>query len=264
MALFYVIIEFLKVKTEKFNYKSLDKTKFLVLLVTLFMAIKHVKMMPFFVLTGTVFCYEDVINYFKKFNFPKWSMPSLIAFLTFYSVTALAIKDYRPMINYNIFPVMEVEFIRANKLEGKLLTNFGIGSFASYKLYPQNKIYMDGRYEEVYDDWLLDDLSNMFSVRGNHAFDLIIKNRPDIIILEKSYNILYHVLMQNDQDWQLAFEGVNFGVFVSQKIAKPDYIPPNGDLKYYKKTILNTMINFKGKNAISVEEINKKGNQNQK
>jgi len=64
--------------------------------------------------------------------------------------------------------------------------------------------------------------------------------------------------MQNDQDWQLAFEGVNFGVFVSQKIAKPDYIPPNGDLKYYKKTILNTMINFKGKNAISVEEINKR------
>lgn len=259
MALFYIIIEFLKVKNNKFNFKEMDKTKFIVLLVTLFMAIKHVKMMPFFVLTGTVFCYEDVINTFKNFNYPKYCMPSLVAFLTFFSVYILAVKDYRPMVNFSLYPIMETEFLRINHIEGKLLTNFGIGSFASYKLYPQNKIYMDGRYEEVYDDYLLDDLEKLFVVKGKNAFDLLIKNRPDIIILEKDYNILYNVLLQNEQDWQLAFEGVHYGVFVSRKIARPSYNPPTGDLKYYKKTILNTNITFKGPNAISVDEINKRG-----
>ncbi|MBR2525730.1 hypothetical protein IKE67_04625, partial [bacterium] len=259
MALFYLIVEFLKLKNSKFNFKGMDKTKFVVLLVTLFMAIKHVKMMPFFVLTGTVFCYEDVINTFKNFNYPKWCMPSLTIFLTMFSLTMLLIKDYRPMVNFSRYPIMEVEFIRANHIEGKLLTNFGIGSFAAYKLYPQNKIYMDGRYEEVYDDYLLEDLDRLFTVKGENAFELFRKNKPDVIILEKGYPLLYGVLSRKDNDWALAFEGVSYGVFVNKKIAKDNYIPPTGDLKYYKKTILNTMITFKGPNAINVDEINKRG-----
>lgn len=256
MALFYMIIEFLKVK-KAFGYKNLDKTKFIVMAVTLVLGIMRVKMMPFFALAGTVFCYKDVIDAFKNFKFPKWCMPSLVIFLTLYSVVALAIKDYRPMINFNAYPIMEVEFIRANKIKGKLLTNFGIGSFASYKLYPQNKIYMDGRYEEVYHDDLLEDLANFYSVK-NDTFALLKKNKPDIIIMEKSYPTIFSILSR-DVNWTLVFEGLNFGVFVDTKIARNDYAPPNGDLKYYKKTILNTNVTFKGENALDINEINKRG-----
>ena len=257
MVLFYAVIEILKVK-KNFDYKACDKTKFIVMLVTLFLAIKHVKMMPFFALTGTVYCYEDFLNVFKKYNFPKWGMPSLIVFLVIYSVTSLAIKDYRPMVNFKNYPIMEVEFIRANHIEGKLLTNFGIGSFASYKLYPQNKIYMDGRYEEVYDDSLLEDLNKFYTLKEG-AFDLFLKNKPDVIILENSYNNIYNVLKRSSSEWMLAFEGMYFGVFVNKKIARNDYNPPSGDLKYYKKTILNTMITFKGPNRVKIEEINNRG-----
>lgn len=255
MALFYLILEFLKVK-RKFSYNEADKTKFIVMATTLTLAVMHVKMMPFFALAGTVYCYKDVLDAFKKFNFPKWCIPSLITFLTLYSVVALAIKDYRPMVNFSAYPIMEVEFIRANRIEGKLLTNFGIGSFASYKLYPQNKIYMDGRYEEVYDDYLLADLGKFYSVKEG-AFDIFEKNRPDIIIMEKSYPTIFSIL-SNSSDWALVFEGINYGVFVDSKIARKDYIPPNGDLKYYKKTILNTSITFKGPNRVKIEEVNKR------
>ncbi len=264
MALLYVIVEFLKVKNSNISYKSLDKTKFIVLLVTLFMAIKHVKMMPFFVLTGTVFCYEDFLNAFKNFNFPKWSMPSLIVFLTCYSILAISIKDYRPLVNYNAYPVMEVEFLRKNHIEGKLLTNFGIGSFAAYKLYPQNTIYMDGRYEEVYNDDLLYYLDAFFALKGgDNAFYILENYKPDIIILETGYKRLYNLLSKSD-DWRLAFDGINYGVFINAKIYRKNYSPPSGDLKYYKKTILNTDITFKGPNAINVDEINKRGKQQHK
>lgn len=261
MALFYVIVEFFKTK-KNIDYKSADKVKFIVLLVTLFLAVKHVKMMPFFALTGTVFCYKDVLDFFKNYQFPKWGMPVLTSFLTLFAVYILAVKDYRPMVDFRTYPVMEVEFIKNNHIEGKLLTNFGLGSFAAYKLYPQNLIYMDGRYEEVYDDNLLEDLDKLYAMKKG-TFDLFIKNKPDVIILEKSYANLYKTL-NADENWQLAFDGVNYGVFVDNKKSKPDYIPPSGDLKYYKKTILNTMITFKGPNRIKIEEINGRGTKHDK
>lgn len=255
MALIYLIVEFLKVKKD-FSYSNLDKTKFIVMTVTLIFAVMRVKMMPFFALTGTAFCYKDVMDSMKKFNFPKWCMPTLIVFLSFYSILALAIKDYRPMVNYASYPVMEIEFIKLNHLEGKLLTNFGIGSFAAYKLYPQNKIYMDGRYEEVYDDYLLKDLGNFYAVKQD-AFALMRKNKPDVIIMEKSYPKIYSILKQSPE-WHLAFDGINFGVFIDSKNAKSEYIPPSGDLKYYKRTILNTSITFNGPKRIKIEDINKR------
>lgn len=255
MALVYLIIEFVKVK-KNISFAKLDKTKFIVMTVTLVLAVMRVKMMPFFTLAGTIFCYKDVMDAFNKFTFPKWCMPTSVIFLSIYSILALSIKDYRPMVNFAAYPVMEIEFIKNNRLEGNLLTNFGIGSFASYKLYPQNKIYMDGRYEEVYDDYLLKDLGNFYAVK-NDANALMRKNKPDIIIMEKSYPKIFSILKQ-DPNWSLAFEGLNFGVFVDSKNAKSEYIPPSGDLKYYKKTILNTSITFKGDNRVKIEEVNKR------
>ena len=256
-ALFYLIVEFLKVKKSKFSYFSADKTKFIVLFVTLFVAIKHVKMMPFFILTGTAFCYEDILVLFKNIKFPKYGMGFLITIFTIYSALMLWLTDYRPLVNFKNYPVMEVEFIRQNKIEGKLLTNFGIGSFASYKLYPQNTIYMDGRYEEVYDKDLLEDMHKFYALQPGF-FDIFRKNKPDIIIMEKAYGGIYSILVGHPR-WKLVFEGVNFGVFVDSKIAKDKYIMPSSDLKYYKNNILDTDITFKGPNRIKIEEINKRG-----
>ena len=255
-ALFYLIVEFLKVQKSKWNYFLADKTKLIVLAVTLFLAIKHVKMMPFFILTGTAFCYEDILILFKNIKFPKYGMKILIIVLTIYASLMLVLTDYRPLVNFRNYPVMEVEFIKKNKIEGKLLTNFGIGSFASYKLYPQNTIYMDGRYEEVYDQELLEDMHKFYALKDGF-FDIFRKNKPDIIIMEKAYDGIYSVLKDHPR-WTLVFEGINFGVFVDSNIAKENYILPTGDLQYYKSNILDTGITFKGPNRIKIEEINNK------
>lgn len=257
MALFCLIVEFLKVKHEKFSYKALDKTKFIVMGVTLFLAIEHVKMMPFFVLVSIAFCYEDILVLFKDKKFPLWGNGLLIFCLSAYSFLMLSLNSYKPLINFNNYPVKEVEFIKINNIEGKLLTNFGLGSFASYKLYPQNTIYMDGRYEEVYDGYLLEDMHKFYALKKGF-FDIFRKNKPDIIIMEKAYAGIYSVLNEHPR-WKLVFEGEKFGVFVDSKIAKAKYIQPSDDLQYYKNNILDTMITFKGPNRIKIEEINKRG-----
>lgn len=255
-ALFYLLLELTKVVKYPTRFATIDKTKFIVMLVTLYLAISHVKMMPFFALTATAYCYEDIYLMFKNFHFPKWCMPALYLALFGYSVGMLSLHDYRLMVNFKTYPVMEVEFIRANHISGKLLTNFGIGSFAAYKLYPQNRVYMDGRYEEVYNEDLMQDLSSIYTIDENFS-NLFRKNMPEIIILEKGYP-LYNILQQNGSGWNLAFKGINYGVFVCDAKYRPDFEPPSADLKdYYKNTILNTMITFKGENKIDIDAVNR-------
>lgn len=242
MAAVILIVELIKVIKNGLNLKTLDKTKFIILAVTLYISIMHVKMMPFFILTSVAFCYNDIYLCFKRLKFPKWGMPILIGFLIFYSLVMIACKSMEPKVDFKRYPIMEVEFIRKNHLTGNILTNFGFGSYVAYKLYPHNKIYMDGRYEEVYDDYILEELRD-FYVLKNEPFKILDKYNIDIILIEKSYKT--YLLLKNLEGWRLVFAGKNFAIFLKDgKFDLNNTIQPNENLEYYQKTIFNTDIRF--------------------
>ncbi len=248
MTAFILSVELMKLIKTGFNYKNLDKTKFIILSVTLYIAVIHAKMMPFFILCAVVYCYNDVCNLFKNIRFPKWGMPFLTIFLVFYSLIMICFKNFETMVDFKRYPLLEVEFIKKNHITGNILTNFGFGSFVSYKLYPHNKVYMDGRYEEVYDDYILAELRDFYTLK-NDPLKILEKYPIDIILLEKYYGT--YNLIKNLEDWTLVFEGTNFGVFVKKgKINKNSLVDPNNKLEFYQKTIFNTDINFYGNKVI--------------
>ena len=122
-----------------------------------------------------------------------------------------------------------------------MLTNFGLGSYVSYKLYPNNLIYMDGRYEEVYYDEMVPLLKKFFLV--NPGWDeVLIKYPPEIMILEKYYPV--YDTLKNSERWKLVFEGEVFGVFVLAENALENYEIPTRDINYYKDTLFDTDIKF--------------------
>lgn len=53
-------------------------------------------------------------------------------------------------LDYSAYPLSATQWLRDNKIEGRLLVDFNNGSFALWRLYPRMTISMDGRYEEVY------------------------------------------------------------------------------------------------------------------
>ena len=134
-----------------------------------------------------------------------------------------------------------MEFIKQNKLEGNLLSNFGYGSFIAYKLYPQNKIYMDGRYEEVYNNDLIILLKQFYLIENNWD-EILKKYPPDIMILENWYPI-YEKINQ-EKDWIKAYETEMFGVFIKKELKKEKYIQPTEDVRYYKNTLFDTSVKF--------------------
>jgi len=250
---------------------SFDKTKFLVLVITLFLAIQHTKLVPFFVISAVCFLYDDFYTAFNAltrniFN-RRANFKDTLIYLIFiiFVATNLNAKSFGPMLNFYKYPVKSVEFIKINGLKGNLLTNFGMGSYASYKLYPNNKIFMDGRYEEVYYDFMMPMLKSFFLVTSDWD-ELLKRFPPDVMIVEKFYPIYdtlktgkvwkpilnkKNVMVSKNTNsihhynWKLVFEEKYFGVFVRAKDVKKIYQKPSSNLDYYKNTLFDTDINFK-------------------
>lgn len=231
-----------------------DKTKFLVLAVTLFLAIQHVKLIPFFVICATCFLYDDfytVFNSLTKNIFNKIANIKdaiIYGLILIFALININAKIFEPLLVWNKYPLIPIEFIKINEIKGNLLINFGLGSYASYKLYPNNRIYMDGRYEEVYYDYMVPLLKKFYLANLKDAsWDELLKRfPPDVMVIEKFYPV-YNVL-KNRKEWKLVLEDQNYGVFVKAKHArkkyKKPYKGPSSNLDYYKKTLFDTDINF--------------------
>jgi len=239
------------VETKSFSYKKMDKTKVLILAATLFLAVSHVKLIPFFVITATCFLYDDFYTVLDKItgkinkNFFLLKEVIVYLFITTFILTTINAKAFEPIVNENKYPIKEIEFIKINQLKGKLLINFGLGSYASYKLYPDNLIFMDGRYEEVYNNDMVPMMKKFYLM--NPGWDeILIKYPPDVMVVEKYYPV-YNVL-KTKKNWALVYEGKFFGVFVRSNSTvgfKKDYKKPSDDVEHYKKTLFDTNIRFK-------------------
>ena len=92
--------------------------------------------------------------------------------------------QYRVVVDYRRFPVGSLEFIRQNNLSGNLATAFDFGSFAEWKLYPQCKTMIDGRYEEVFPNDVFD-LAMRLSVRQGQWWEVVNRFPTDIVVLPK-------------------------------------------------------------------------------
>ena len=170
-----------------------------------------------------------------------WKNKAVYILLLFISIFTLTAKEFSIPVGIDTYPVKEVEFIKINNIKGKLLTNFGYGSFAAYKLYPQNLIYMDGRYEEVYYDYAVPVLKEFFLAYPNWE-QIFTYFPPDVMIIEKVYPV-YNKL-KNSDNWKIAYEGRNFGVFLPADKADKKFKQPSNDINYYKNTLFNTGIKF--------------------
>lgn len=234
---------FIYKKIKDVGWKNLDKVKLIVLSVTLYLAFAHVKLIPFFVISAAAFCYNEIYNLINHAKMPSYKDKLMYTVLIIISILPFLIKNTSlPLSIDGVYPVREVEFIKINNLKGNLLANFGIGSYLSYKLYPQNKIFMDGRYEEVYPDNYVELLKNFHLIKGDWD-EILKKYPPDIILVEKTYPVFY--ALKKYQGWYLIFEGDRYGVFIKTSDIKKSYIVPVKDLDYYKNTLFDTDVKLK-------------------
>lgn len=239
----YSIFKNLKKYGLKKYYENIDKTKYLIIIFMLIISVKSVRFQVFFTYCVVALCYVDFYKIFSK------KLPAILdktkEILLFFLISISFIShlykyNFLNKVLNTVYPVYCVEFLKINNIKGNLLTNFHSGSYAAYKLYPDNQVYMDGRYEEVYDNNLINDMSVIYSSRDyKETFNKI---HHDILITEKLYKIYDN--LKNDSDWFLAYEDAFFALFLNKKYKNMKFKMPNKDPLYYHKTKYETNIDW--------------------
>lgn len=223
--------------------KKLDITKLLALIVVTYLGCKHVKLLSISVITMAALYANEILSLVEK-NKLKFinKFTTAIIILSLFYTPFMRINFAR--VDFKKFPVAEVEFLLANEIKGNLLTAFGLGSYCTYKLYPQNLLYMDGRYEEVYYDREFDAMMNY--ERGYEDWENVFTQYPtDILMPEK--NIPAYELLKKHPKWKLIYEGPVCGIFVKSQNAKKKYINPTTNAEYYFDTAFANLGKFSNK-----------------
>lgn len=253
LFIIYSIIFLFGIKKIKSDY-----TKYLLLIVCGYLSCKYVKNTPFIIISASAFLYEDILNFFK--NLPLKFLVNLKIILNILCIILICYsfyisKNIPRYPNLILQPCKIVEFIKRNKLNGNILAPFDMGSYIAFKLFPQNLIYMDGRYEEVYFEKTKKLLDNFYNVNDN--WETLIKF-PDIhnYIIVPNNALLNDYLVKNP-NYKIIFTDDKNTLYSNVKNLKPQYyLPVNDNLPnydfYYERNAFKTNVNFK-KNLFEVK-----------
>ncbi len=228
ISLFTVLIALCKNK--------FDTTKFLALLITTALGTLHVKLLSLAVIIVSSLYYKEIMKFISNSSIRLMEKTAYILCL----IAILYIPfthPNTPLTNMDKFPIAECEFLKLNDIKGNILTEFGLGSYISYKLYPNNLIYMDGRYEECYYDREFDKLI-AFTAAEDNWYQAITDYPTQILMPEKTTKI--YEFLKNRAEWKMIFNGPCCGIFIPAGFAKQEYKRPSDDLRYYEKSFFIT------------------------
>ncbi|MCO6432360.1 MAG: hypothetical protein J5J00_16010 [Deltaproteobacteria bacterium] len=86
-------------------------------------------------------------------------------------------------LSLDLYPVEAVEWLERHAQEGDVLIDFNAGSYALWRLYPEFKVSIDGRYEEVYSQSLVDTVAAALSCSDAAEQERALSEiNPDFII----------------------------------------------------------------------------------
>lgn len=240
-------------EAEYFNWAEI-----LVLAATFYVSLQHIMHNVFFIIASagyiTGYFYEAInfyagnaIQKFKSFfpekfrHFAKCSREFAIYGLII-TIGALTIHfvPLKVKVDNTRFPVKAVKFIEMNKLSGNLLVLFNWGSYALWKLYPQCRVAVDGRYDGVYPESLINETARFHYV-GKNWDDLMTKYHADILLINTDYEVYKKLI--HLEDWRIVYKDEASAVFIPMSKNKKHWIIPDENFNIDKEKFNTRILN---------------------
>ena len=240
---FMLIIALIGAISSKFDIKNCDKTKVLTIFATGLIGVLFTKLTPFFVISSSVFMFDDVYKFLRNIKplsfITNPENKGVYAVILLLSLWTISSSNGQISINLKKYPYMPVQFMKENQIGGNLFTDMTYGSFCVYKLFPQNKIFMDGRYEEVYNPELIITMKDFMRGEGKNP-GAVIKDFPtDIVLLNipKEQIVLPSEKILIEHNWKEIYSDKYWKIFV-----RPNYpIKTFKKIKFDKKNTMDTI-----------------------
>jgi len=209
-----------------------DITAGLVLSVTLYVGLSHTRHMVFFLILTGAYMPVLLTPYIQRVM--SWSLvidlqhrlgKKIPAFL---SIVLISYGAYNFLCstpwtlripskpqgdnNWVYYPVAAINFIKDQSLSGNLIIFYDWGEYALWRLYPQCRVAIDGRYE-VYPETVRKEYFDFFFVREN--WERFLKHYPPDMLLIKTPSKIYS-LIQKEPDWRQVFADSGSALFLHQ------------------------------------------------
>jgi hypothetical protein len=122
------------------------------------------------------------------------------------------VVDGRPADEAKNFPVAAVEFIRAHGVPQPIYNEYGWGGYLISNLYPDYRVYIDGR-ADVYGDAFIEEFLKTHDGESNWREPL---DRSGVRTVIVSPNVALASLLRQDAGWNKVFEDQKSVIFVRQ------------------------------------------------
>jgi len=234
---------------------KIDYTEYITLLAVIYLGLAHIKQTPFVAIVATAYLYKDLCHLYERAKFTQnikntnsvirdLLMKTLYIFFISISVILIFTGSNVPK-NIGYFPYKTMEFIKDNNLRGKILNEFGTGSYIAYKLYPEMLIFIDGRYEEVYYDISVKQNDNFYIPNDNWAETLKVSGGADYVIVRQDFMAYENMLNEAKKgNYKEIFNDGIFALFAKNEIVKQSYIHKKYTREEYGKLFFNKIYNF--------------------
>ncbi len=129
-----------------------------------FISIRHVGFWPIALFVPAAMSLSEVLkNFLFKFS-DKTFRVFLLAVGVIFISSRLLLMPKTP-VNENIIPVKAVDFIQENNLHGPVFNLYNEGGYLIFRLWPQDKVFIDGRSEVYRGQPIID----FFTIFGLHS-----------------------------------------------------------------------------------------------
>jgi hypothetical protein len=203
-----------------------DLTTIMVLTLTAIMGFLHVRHIVFFALAVGVFLPVMLTQFWESLSsnpkiIKRYSqfrlMGMLLAVLILICVAGSSFYQFASTTPFKLetsaanYPVGAIEIIQKHRLKGNILPHFEWGEYLLWKLYPDCRVGMDGRYETVYrDEICLEYFDFLFARNDWKGF---LNKYPHDMVLVRSDSEISGLLFR-DSDWLVLYIGKDSVLFL--------------------------------------------------
>jgi hypothetical protein len=209
----------------------------LVLAVTGYLGLRHLKHLPLLAIAGIAFVpghltplVQRVLDGLRARLAGRQRLWASVAGGAGALLAALLVADlavltpWKPIVSARAYPVEAVDFLRVNGVGGNLVTPFDWGQYVLWKLHPAVKVSFDGRYETVYPEEVAADNFNF--IRGEGEWRRLLGRYPtDMVLVGRAHPVA--PLMALEPGWVLVHQDPIGQIYVRVERNRAAWRPPS-------------------------------------
>jgi len=204
-----------------------------IIVIALIYAFMHQRHAPVFAIVAAPFLTENISFWVQRAgvferikSFSSYALlNAFLLILVSYQVAFAGYKYFKAEWNIIVdpteYPIYAVQFLKQNKVNGNILLPFEWGEYAIWKLYPDCRVSIDGRFRTVYPEEVL--THHFEGAAKEQKFLELLERYPSDIILGRQ-NLLYERLISTQKRWIYVYSDPTSIVFLRDGDSQRDVL----------------------------------------